>query len=92
MAEARALNVTPHVAQNITEHRGSNNDVRTTRRAGCKVCQAIRKRIEEANGWIKPEAGMAQTKHRGLARVGWMFQLKAVAYNLIRLPKLLAAG
>jgi hypothetical protein len=56
------------------------------------VSQVIRKRIEEAHGWIKSVAGMAQTKHRGLARVGWMFRLKAAAYNLIRLPKLLVTG
>jgi hypothetical protein len=35
---------------------------------------------------------MAQTKFRGLARVAWMFQLKAGAYNLIRLPNLLTTG
>jgi hypothetical protein len=37
-------------------------------------------------------AGLAQTKHRGLARVGWMFTLKALAYNLVRLPTLLPNG
>ena len=36
-------------------------------------------------------AGFRQAKHRGRDRVGWMFTLKAAAYNLIRLPKLLAA-
>jgi transposase len=92
IAEARALNVTPHVTQTITEYRGSNHDARTTGRLGYKVSQVIRKRIEEANGWIKSVGGMAQTMHRGLARVGWMFQLKAAAFNLIRLPKLLTAG
>jgi len=90
VAKARELNVTPHVAQNINAHRGSNIDARTTRHPGYRVSQVIRKRIEEANGWIKSVAGMAQTKHRGLARVGWMFQFKAAAYNLVRLPKLLA--
>ena len=45
-----------------------------------------------ANGWIKEVAGMAQTKHRGLDRVGWMFTFKAAAYNLIRLPQLLPSG
>ncbi len=35
---------------------------------------------------------MAQTKFRGRARVGWMFMFKATAYNLIRLPRLLAIG
>lgn len=92
VAAMRGLGVTPHVAQNITERRGSNIDARTTRHAGYRISQVIRKRIEEANGWIKSVAGMAQTRHRGLARVGWMFQFTAAAYNLVRLPKLLAMG
>jgi transposase len=92
VASARERNVTPHVAQNITAHRGSNIDGRTTRHAGYRISQVIRKRIEEANGWIKEIGGMAQTKFRGIARVGWMFTLKAAAYNLIRMPKLLATG
>ena len=33
-----------------------------------------------------------KTRHRGVARVGWMFTLGAAAYNLIRLPKLLPTG
>ena len=92
VAAARDLGVTPHVAQNITTHRGSNIDGRTTRHEGYRASQVIRKRIEEANGWIKEVAGMAQTKHRGLGRVGWMFTFKAAAYNLIRLPQLLPTG
>jgi transposase len=92
VAASRELNVTPHVAQNITAQRGSNIDGRTTRHAGYRISQVIRKRIEEANGWIKEVGGMAQTKFRGLVRVGWMFTLKAAAYNLIRLPRLLATG
>jgi hypothetical protein len=90
IAAARERNVTPHVAQNITAHRGSSIDRRTTRHKGYRISQVIRKRIEEANGWIKEVGGMAQTKFRGLDRVGWMFTLKAAAYNLIRLPRLLA--
>jgi hypothetical protein len=35
---------------------------------------------------------MRKTRHRGVERVGWMFTLCAAAYNLIRLPKLLATG
>jgi hypothetical protein len=89
---AREQNVTPHVAQNITAHRGSNIDGRTTRQDGYRVSQVIRKRIEEANGWIKEVGGMAQTKFRGLPRVGWMFTFEVTAYNLIRLQGLLATG
>ena len=92
VSTARDLGVTPHVGQNITAHRGSNIDGRTTRHDGYRLSQSIRKQIEEANGWIKEVAGLAQTKHRGLARVGWMFTLEAAAYNLVRLPKLLPTG
>ena len=88
----RALQVTPHVAQNITKYRGSNIDGRTTRHVGYRLSQVIRKRIEEANGWIKTVGGMAQTKLRGVERVEWMFVFRAAAYNLIRLPRLLATG
>ena len=92
VASSRAAGVTPHVAQNITAHRGSNIDGRTTRHAGYRLSQIMRKRIEEANGWIKEVGGMAQTKLRGVKRVEWMFVFKAAAYNLIRLPRLLATG
>jgi len=92
VAAARELNATPHVAQNLNRRGGSAIDGRTTRHGGYQVSQVIRKRIEEANGWIKCVGGMAQTKFRGLARVAWMFQLKAGAYNLIRLPNLLTTG
>ena len=69
-----------------------NIDGRTTRHAGYRISQVIRKRIEEANGWIKEVGGMAQTKLRGVQRVEWLFVFKAAAYNLIRLPRLLATG
>ena len=89
---ARAINVTPHVTQNITAHRGSNIGARTTRHPGYRISLVIRKRIEEANGWIKGVAGMDRAPFRGRDRMGWMFQFKAAAYNLVRLPRLLATG
>jgi len=92
VADTRGIGVTPHVAQNITAYCGSNIDGRTTRHPGYRLSQVIRKRIEEANGWIKEVGGMAQTKLRGVERVDWVFVFKAAAYNLIRLPKLLATG
>jgi hypothetical protein len=42
--------------------------------------------------WVKTIAGQSKTKFRGLDRVRWHFTLAATAYNLIRLPKLLAAA
>ena len=87
--ELRTLNVRPHVAQNTTARR-SAIDRRTTRHAGYEVSQRIRKRIEEAFGWIKTIAGLRRTKLRGRPKVDWAFTFAAAAYNLVRLPKLLA--
>jgi transposase len=88
--ELRSMQVTPHVAQN-TSGRRSAIDGRTTRHGGYAVSQRIRKRIEEAFGWVKTVAGQDKTKFRGRDRVGWAFTLAAAAYNLVRLPKLIAA-
>jgi transposase len=88
--ELRSMNATPHVAQNMNG-RASAIDGRTTRHAGYIVSQRIRKRIEEVFGWIKTVAGHARTRFRGRDRVGWAFTFVAAAYNLARLPKLLAA-
>jgi transposase len=90
--ECREENVTPHVAQNITTTRGSRIDGRTTRHAGYAVSLRIRKRIEEGFGWVKEVAGLAQVKLRGLARVDFAFVLGLAAYDLVRLPKLLAGA
>jgi transposase len=92
VAAARQINVTPHVTQNINERRGSNIDARTTRHPGYQISLVIRKRIEEANGWIKDVAGMDRAPFRGLPRMDWMFRFRAAAYNLVRLPGLLATG
>jgi transposase len=90
VARLRAIGVTPHVAQHNSGRR-SAIDGRTTRHRGYRISQRLRKRIEEPFGWIKSVAGLRKTRHRGLARVGWMFALTAAASNLVRLPKLLGA-
>jgi transposase len=87
--ELRTMKVTPHVAQN-TNGRRSAIDGRTTRHAGDAVSQRICKRIEEAFGWIKTVAGQAKTRFRGVERVELALTFAAAAYNLVRLPKLLA--
>jgi hypothetical protein len=56
------------------------------------VSLLVRKRIEEAFGWVKTIGGQRKTRYRGTPRVGWMFTLSAAAYDLIRLPKLLGAA
>ena len=87
--ELRSMNVRPHVARRL---RGSTIDRRTTRHPGYGASQRIRKRIEEAFGWMKTIGGMRRPMRRGADRVGWSFTFAAAAYNLVRLPKLLVAA
>ncbi|PRH84351.1 IS5/IS1182 family transposase [Labrys okinawensis] len=88
--ELRSMNVRPHVTQNDNGRR-SAIDRRTTRHASYAMSQKIRKRIEEAFGWIKTVAGQRKTRFKGRDRVGWAFAFAAAAYNLVRLPKLVGA-
>ena len=55
------------------------------------ISQRKRKRIEEIFGWLKTVAGLRKTRHRGVARVGWMFTFALAAYNLVRMRNLAAA-
>jgi transposase len=89
IADMRALNVTPHIAQN-TSGRRSALDARTTRHAGYEASQRKRKRIEEPFGWGKTIGGLARPMLRGLKKLDFKFTLTMAGYNLIRLPRLLA--
>ena len=96
VANLRALNVTPHVVQNdsITatgKRRQSAIDGRTTRHKGYGLSQSCRAMIECIFGWGKQHGTMRKTKHRGITKVTTDFMLNLIAYNLIRIPKLLTA-
>jgi transposase len=96
--DLRARKVTPHIARNEqmtkdgTLRRSSAIDGRTTRHPGYAISLRIRKRIEEVFGWAKTTGGLRKTRHKGTDRVDWVFALTAAAYNLVRLPKLMAAA
>jgi transposase len=90
VAGCRERGCTPHVSQNNTNRR-SAIDARTTRHPGYRISTVKRKQIEEAFGWIKTVGGLRKTRHRGRALVEWFFVLTAAAYNLVRIPKILAA-
>ena len=83
--------MTPHVAQNTT-HRASAIDGRTTRHPGYAVSQRRRKRVEEIFGWLKTVGLLRKTRHRGRARVSWMFIFGLAAYNLVRIRNLAEAA
>ncbi|AMY09907.1 Transposase DDE domain protein [Luteitalea pratensis] len=86
----RQLGYTPHVSQNVKRTGGSAIDRRTTRHAGYSISQACRPRIERVFGWLKPLAGLRKVKLRGLDKVDSLFVFACAAFNLRRLPRLLA--
>jgi len=87
VSQVRALKVTPHVAQ---KRKFTAIDDRTVRHDGYRLSQRKRKRVEEIFGWMKTVGTMRKRRHRGKARVGWMFTFAAAAYNLIRIRNLTA--
>lgn len=87
----RAIDVTPHVAQNLKRRGGSAIDAQTTRHAGYAKSLHARPRIEPAFGWLKTIAWMRKVKLRGLANVDWLFRFASAAFNLRRLVTLMAA-
>jgi len=84
----RSRGITPHVAQNITEQRGSNIDGRTTRHEGYSLSQRCRKKIEEIFGWGKTIGGLRKTRYRGKERTGFYAYFAGATYNLIRMVNL----
>lgn len=87
VADLRTMCVTPHIAAKV---KGSAIDGRTTRHPGYAVSQRKRKQIEEAFGWGKTIGPIRKTMLRGIARVRAQFTLTMAAYNLAKLPNLLA--
>jgi transposase len=91
VAECRSMNVVPHVARVINEHRGSAIDERTTRHPGYAISQRIRKRVEEIFGWAKTVGGFRRTRFRGRRRTQLAAYFVAAAYNLVRIARLAPA-
>jgi transposase len=84
----RALNITAHVARNLTRPGGSALDARTVRHRGYAISQWMRKQVEEAFGWMKSVGGWRKTRYRGRQRVQMHAYLVAAAYNLLRIARL----
>jgi len=91
----KAREIKPHVAINGTVSK--HGKVRKTAvppevaaSLGYAISQRLRKRIEEGFGWTKTVGGLAQVKVRGLDKVRAVFVFAMAAYNIVRLPKLLA--
>jgi hypothetical protein len=98
-ANLRAMGVTPHPARNngptktgktrkTRKTRTTIVDDETAESVGYGMSQTRRKMIECIFGWGKQHGTMRKTKHRSVARVGSDFMLNIIAYNLVRIPKL----
>jgi hypothetical protein len=81
----RRIDVTPHVAQNTARPGGSAIEDRTTRHEGYALSINARRSIEKVFGLIKQLGDLRQFKMRGSKKVGAIFGLHVIAYNLIRL-------
>ena len=86
---ARACNVTPHVAR---KRQYTAVDGRTTRHASYAQSQKRRKLVEERFGWLKDIGGLRKLRHRGLAKVRWVFTFAAAACNVVSMRRLLATA
>ena len=89
VAEARALNVTPHIAKN-DKGRRSHMDGRTTRHPGYAISLSCRWLVEKTFGWLKQTGPLGHVKLRGLHKVEWLFVFGCAAHNLLRRPRLIA--
>jgi transposase len=92
----RKLKVIPHVARNdaLTKTGKRRKSIVSDKMAasdGYGMSQTRRKLIECVFGWGKQHGTLRKTKHRGLAQVASDFLLNIIAYNLIRIPKLINA-
>ena len=93
VAGVRACHATPHVAPNVHATKWTSAvDARTTRHPGFAVSQRKRKLVEEGYGWAKVVGLLRKLRHRGRAKVGWVFAFTMAAYNLVRLRTLMRAG
>lgn len=81
------MNVTPHVAQNISGRRSAVPDA-IVATPGYAISQQKRKRIEQGFGWAKTIGRVRQVMVRGIKRVDQVFVLTMAAYNLTRMRTL----
>jgi len=86
---ARTLNVTPHITKN-DKGRRSNMDRRTTRHPGYAISLSRRWLVEKTFGWAKQTGLIGRIKLRGLHLVDAAFVFGCAAFNLLRLPRLIA--
>jgi IS5 family transposase len=91
VAECRELRVTPHVAQNQHSGRRSAIDGRTANAASYSASSVARRKIEGIFGWMKTTGNLRKTRYVGLVKTDLVARMTGLAYNLLRMSKLLGA-
>jgi transposase len=81
------MNVTPHMAQNISGRRSAVPDA-IVATPGYAISQQKRRRIEQGFGWAKTIGRVRQVMVRRIKRVDQVFVLTMAAYNLTRMRSL----
>lgn len=87
--DCRRLRITPHVA---SKAKGSAIDDHTKRHEDYRTSLKVRKRIEEAFGWLKTVGGLAKTKLIGHAKLADQALMCFATYNLVRLGSIGVGG
>ena len=88
----RELAFTPHVARNDHPTHPSAIDADLTRDPGYAASQRRRKLVEEGFGWAKVVGLLRKLRHRGVARVDWVFTFTMGIYDLVRMRTLIRVG
>src|SRR4029077_17505069 len=91
----KARRIAPHVAINGTvsktgKPRKTAVPPEVAASLGYAISQRMRTRMEESVGWSKTGGGLPQARVPVLDKVRAVFVLAMAAYNIVRLPKLLA--
>ena len=88
----RHRKVIPHVAEYESNESWPNWLTEEERQhPGFGISQSKRKLIEKVFGWGKMDSILRQAKVRGVKKVDWFFRFLMVAFNLVRMTKLIPA-
>jgi hypothetical protein len=86
--QCRELDVTAHVARNVSGRRKGAIDGRVTRHEGYAQSPRKRKLVEEGFGWMKTVGASRKLCYIGVLKNQFWMTMEAVAYNLVRMANL----
>jgi len=87
----RQREIAPHVSEYTAGQNMARNSLTEAERSDERrsISQKKRKLVEKVFGWSKADSILRQVKVRGLKRVDWFYRLVIVAYNLVRMRRLI---